>query len=249
MPVKEEDLPNQVEDVPVFATEMPENVRPSETLEEVTTVEKVDSTIVVTGMVVSEKDNQPIDAKLTFMPSSGIDISGTVTDKTNGRYQVQLPHLDNYLVKIEATGYLNIEENLLLAGKSGSRFSQNFILTPLEVGRTFRLDNVLFHRGTTNLVDSSFAELDKVVEMMEQNPGLAIELGGHTDNRGSARANLKLSQERVDKVKQYLVQNGIDEGRIEGKGYGSIRPIASNKSEQTRKLNRRVEFTILSNNE
>jgi len=84
---------------------------------------------------------------------------------------------------------------------------------------------------------------------MQQNPGIEIELGGHTDNRGAAKANLKLSQERVDKVKQYLVENGIEEDRIKGKGYGSIKPIASNKSEETRKLNRRVEFTILKNND
>lgn len=250
MKLQQEDLPNQVEaEEPIFVTEMPEKVQASENVEEVMEVNVVDSTIVISGMVVSETDNQPLDAKLTFMPSQGVDISGTITDKADGRYQVKLPHLDNYLVKIEAKGYLNVEENLLLAGKSGKTFSQNFILTPLEIGRTFRLDNVLFNRGTTNLVDSSYAELDKVIEMMEQNPGIEIELGGHTDNRGSAKANLKLSQERVDEVKQYLVENGIDEGRITGKGYGSLRPIASNKSEETRKLNRRVEFTILKNEE
>ncbi|MFW5759942.1 MAG: OmpA family protein [Cyclobacteriaceae bacterium] len=250
MKLQQEDLPNQVEEgEPVFATEMPEDISPSESAEEVMEVAPVDSTIMISGMVVSETDNQPIDAKLTFMPNNGVDISGTVTDKTNGFYQVKLPHPDNYLVKIEAKGYLNAEENLLLAGKTGNTFSQNFILSPLEIGRTFRLDNVLFYRGTTDLVDSSYAELDIVIEMMQQNPGIEIELGGHTDNRGAAKANLKLSQERVDEVKQYLVKNGIDEGRISGKGYGSLKPIASNKSEETRKLNRRVEFTIVKNKE
>ncbi len=250
MKLQKEDLPNQVaEEEPVFVTEMPKNIRPSENVEQTVTIETADSTIMVTGMVVSETDNQPIDAQLTFIPSPGVDISGTVTDKTNGRYEIKLPFTDNYIVKIEAKGFLNTEENLFLAGKSGNSFSQNFILTPLEIGRTFRLDNVLFERGTTNLADTSYNELDKVIEMMNQNPGIEIELGGHTSNRGAARANLKLSQERVDKVKQYLVENGIEEQRITGKGYGSLKPIASNKNETTRKLNRRVEFTILKNKE
>jgi len=250
MKLQKDDLPNQVEEEePVFVTEMPENTMPSGDVEETVTIETADSTITVSGLVVSETDNQPINAQLTFMPGQGNDISGTVSDKTNGSFEIKLPHTDNYLVKIEAQGFLNTEENLFLAGKTGNSFSQNFILTPLEVGRTFRLDNVLFQRGTTNLVDSSYVELDKVIEMMNQNPGIEIELGGHTDNRGAARANLKLSQERVDKVKQYLVENGIDDDRIEGKGYGSLKPIASNKNETTRKLNRRVEFTILKNKE
>lgn len=208
----------------------------------------VDSSIMVTGFILSETSNNPISARLSFEPLADANQSGTVSDSTDGKYQIKLASADNYIVNISAKGYMNTEESLYLEADGESMVRKDFILSPLEVGRTFRLDNVLFHRGTTNLIDSSYIELDKVIQMMEDNPGIEIELSGHTDNQGSARLNLKLSQERVEKVKQYMVENGIDAYRISGKGYGGLKPIASNRSEKTRALNRRVEFTIMKNN-
>jgi OOP family OmpA-OmpF porin len=86
-----------------------------------------------------------------------------------------------------------------------------------------------------------------VVKMLKNNPEIEIELSGHTDNTGSAKLNVELSQKRADRVKEYLIDKGIVEKRIDSKGYGGARPIASNKSEKTRRLNRRVEFTIIKN--
>ena len=79
---------------------------------------------------------------------------------------------------------------------------------------------------------------------LQLNTSIKIELAGHTDNRGIPSQNVKLSQARVDKVKSYLVSKGIEGKRISGKGYGGSKPIASNETEETRQLNRRVEFTI-----
>jgi outer membrane protein OmpA-like peptidoglycan-associated protein len=74
---------------------------------------------------------------------------------------------------------------------------------------------------------------------------MEIELSGHTDNVGVASLNKRLSQERVDAVIAYLADKGIDKSRLSGKGYGGTKPIASNANESTRRLNRRVEFTIV----
>jgi len=82
---------------------------------------------------------------------------------------------------------------------------------------------------------------------MDENPTVKIELSGHTDNQGSSKLNIKLSQERVEKVKKYLTEHNIESKRIKGKGYGGSKPVASNASEDTRKLNRRVEIIILRN--
>jgi OOP family OmpA-OmpF porin len=72
-----------------------------------------------------------------------------------------------------------------------------------------------------------------------------ILLTGHTDNRGNPEHNQRLSQKRVERVKGYLVSKGISAKRIGGKGFGGSKPIASNDTEETRRLNRRVEFTIV----
>jgi outer membrane protein OmpA-like peptidoglycan-associated protein len=123
----------------------------------------------------------------------------------------------------------------------------NFNLQPVDVGTTVNLKGVLFEQSKTTLLPQSFDELDVVVSFMKSNPRVKIELAGHTDNQGMFSKNIKLSQERVDTVKEYLVSKGIDDKRITGKGYGGTKPIASNDKEETRKLNRRVEFTIIKN--
>ena len=89
--------------------------------------------------------------------------------------------------------------------------------------------------------------MNKVVEIMMDNPKMEIELAGHTDNQGDSQKNLKLSKDRVEMVKQYLVEKGVSAKRINGVGYGGSKPIASNANEETRKLNRRVEFIITKN--
>jgi outer membrane protein OmpA-like peptidoglycan-associated protein len=106
------------------------------------------------------------------------------------------------------------------------------------------LKNVLFAQTKADILPESFPELDLVVHFLQTNPNVRIELSGHTDNRGIHGDNVKLSLQRVNKVKDYLVSKGVESRRITGKGYGGTKPIASNDSEESRKMNRRVEFTI-----
>jgi OOP family OmpA-OmpF porin len=94
------------------------------------------------------------------------------------------------------------------------------------------------------MLPQSYPELDLVVSFLKANPSVKIELAGHTDNRGIPAQNVKLSQARAEKVKEYLVSKGVEGKRVSGKGYGGAKPIANNEDEETRKLNRRVEFVI-----
>jgi outer membrane protein OmpA-like peptidoglycan-associated protein len=80
---------------------------------------------------------------------------------------------------------------------------------------------------------------------MQQNPGIKIEIGGHTDDKGSDDYNLTLSEGRAQSVKDYLIEKGIAADRMTAKGYGETEPISSNATDQGRAENRRVEFTIL----
>jgi len=96
------------------------------------------------------------------------------------------------------------------------------------------------------LSSESTGELDRLVELMKDMSTLKIEIGGHTDNVSSAAFNLKLSKARAKSVVDYLVSNGIDANRLTYKGYGFEQPIASNKTEEGRQLNRRTEFKVIS---
>ena len=119
-------------------------------------------------------------------------------------------------------------------------------MIPIEIGVTVRLNNIFFDLDKTTLGTESFPELDRVVELMNQNPTLEIEIAGHTDNSGSDEYNLNLSQGRSDEVRNYIIQQGIPGSRIVAKGYGESRPEVSNDTEEGRHQNRRVEFTVLS---
>jgi outer membrane protein OmpA-like peptidoglycan-associated protein len=95
------------------------------------------------------------------------------------------------------------------------------------------------------MLPESNDELDMVVDFLRHNPTVEIELEGHTDDAGGKEANLKLSQDRVDEVKKYITASGISAKRVKGIGYGGASPIATNRNEEGRRQNRRVEFKIV----
>ena len=100
-----------------------------------------------------------------------------------------------------------------------------------------------FDFGKATIRSKSYESLDKVAELLAKK-NITLKLAGHTDNVGSESANLKLSKDRAESVKAYLVSKGANPSRIEATGYGETQPIASNKTEVGRQQNRRVEFTI-----
>ena len=80
---------------------------------------------------------------------------------------------------------------------------------------------------------------------MKENPQMAIKLKGHTDNTGSPNANLRLSQQRINEVRYYMLRKGIKLHRLKGEGYGDTKPIVPNNSPENMQKNRRVEFEVL----
>jgi len=122
---------------------------------------------------------------------------------------------------------------------------QDHDVTRIKVGAKFEVKNIFFDFGKATLREDSKEELDKLYDIMNRSE-IVIEFGGHTDNVGSDEANLKLSQERVNSVKTYLVDKGINEARIAAVGYGESQPIADNETDEGRQKNRRVELKITS---
>jgi len=206
-------------------------------------IDKNEKVVRVFGKVMNGKNNQPISAAIHYQS----DTLHQATAGPEGNYDIKLPSVHEYVIKVESPGYVGTMERLDIRTFEMKELEMNYKLQPIEVGTTVNLRNVLFQQSTANLLTDSSDELDMVADFMKSNPNVVIELSGHTDNRGLHAHNVRLSKERVDKVKEYLVAKGIDGSRISGKGYGGIRPIAENDAEETRKLNRRVEFTIVKN--
>jgi hypothetical protein len=114
--------------------------------------------------------------------------------------------------------------------------------------RKYNLDHLYFEPNqfeTTGLKPASLADLNRVVDSLKAHPHMKIEIAGHTDNSGDDMANLHLSQRRADAVKGYLIQKGIQEGRVLAKGYGETDPISSNDTPEGRSFNRRTEVRII----
>lgn len=199
-----------------------------------------DKFIHVHGKITNAKTGEPIDATLLFESSDSL----VRAKSPAGEYKAQITSTRSYSITINAAGFVNAMEKLDVNTFEMKELEMNFKLQPIEVGTTVTLKNVLFIQGQPELLPESYPELDLVVQFLKNNPHLEIELSGHTDSRGSFSQLMTLSQKRVNKVKSYMVSKGISSKRIVGKGYGGSKPIASNESEETRMLNRRVEFTI-----
>ena len=114
------------------------------------------------------------------------------------------------------------------------------------VGETLTLREIYFQYDKTILLQQSYNELQRLLRLLEANPKMRIEIGGHTDSKGSVEYNQRLSEGRAKAVADYLIEHGINAKRLEFKGYGKSRPIDDNDSEEGRARNRRVEIKILS---
>ncbi len=197
--------------------------------------------VVISGRITSSKTSAGLRAKILFRSDSLYSTSSS----SDGRFKLTIPATKVYNIEVQATHFVNLSERLDIHTFELKTLEMNFKLQPIEVGAVVNLKNILFYMGTTNLLEESYPELDVVVDFLKSNPKVEIELEGHTDNRGDAKKNVALSQQRVDKIKSYLVTKGIGSRRIKGKGFGGTRPIATSDSEESRKLNRRVEFVIV----
>lgn len=208
---------------------------------------KPEPVALISGQVFNDKTKEPLSAEIVFetLPA-GVEKGTAISDPTDGRYKIVLTQGNNYGFMAKAKGFIAVNENLDLSTISTyEEIERDLYLVPIEVGAVIKLNNIFFEQSKAVLLENSYPEIERLVSILKENPTVEIELRGHTDNQGIARLNLALSQDRVDKVKSFLVDKGISAKRIVTKAFGGTKPIASNLSVETRALNRRVEIKIL----
>lgn len=207
---------------------------------------KPDPVVLLIGSTLNAKTKAPVKADIFFEDlSTQKEIGEAISDPKTGSYRIALTKGKNYGIRAQAKGYLSVNENLELASiVQYKELQKDLFLIPIEAGESIALNNVFFEQSRAVLKSQSFPELDRLVAIMNENPSIQIELSGHTDNIGNKSALLKLSEDRVEAVKTYLVEKGINKSRILGKGYGGLKPIAPNDTNENRQRNRRVEVMI-----
>jgi outer membrane protein OmpA-like peptidoglycan-associated protein/tetratricopeptide (TPR) repeat protein len=173
-------------------------------------------------------------------------LSKVQTDE-QGNYLLTLPLGKDYAFNVNRRGYLFYSDNFLLSQRApDSIYVKNIPLQPIEINASVVLNNIFFDVNKFDLKPESQVELDKLIQLLADNPTLKIEISGHTDNAGKPADNLALSNNRAKAVVTYLVSKTIPAARLVAKGYGETKPIADNKTEGGRALNRRTEMRVIS---
>jgi outer membrane protein OmpA-like peptidoglycan-associated protein len=202
------------------------------------TLEPTETQALLTVVVVDKAQKALEGETVTFVAEKDQKKYSGVT-KADGKFDILVPEGDSYKVQYKAFSENQDYNVLKMPSVEGTvNFEYKLIISP---PKNYTLDNVFFDTGKSTLKPESSTELNELAEYMLLKKGLAIEIAGHTDNVGNKDANLKLSQDRANSVKAFLVKKGIAAERVIAKGYGDTQPIADNATDEGKKKNRRTE--------
>lgn len=199
------------------------------------------------GIVFDAETGKKLAARLELIDlASGKIVNQALSGSSTGAFFVTIPSERDYALNISKDGYLFYSDNFALKGVHDAEnpYLKDVPLKPIKVGESVVLKNIFFDTDSYQLKAESKTELNKLLEFLRKNPAVRIEISGHTDNVGTEQHNQKLSEQRAEAVKTYLVNAGISQERITAKGYGESKPVAANENEEGRALNRRTEFSI-----
>ncbi|RMG20625.1 MAG: OmpA family protein [Bacteroidetes bacterium] len=199
------------------------------------------------GRVVDKRSGKPLRAHITLTDNLSLDsLASTYSHPATGSFIMLLPTHGLSSINVLAKGYMFYGEDIRMDTViSKTSIEKEIQLEPIAIGSKLILRNIYFNSGEWELLYSSYAELERLLAFLKLNPRVAIEISGHTDDTGNRQQKEELSLLRANAVKEYLMSRGIAEYRLQVKGFGMHRPIASNATEAGRRKNRRVEFEII----
>jgi len=140
-------------------------------------------------------------------------------------------------------GYFN--KTIKIDNSEKNDILKEVLLTPVEIGKSIIIEDLLFKTGNNELDERSYRLLDQLVDFMSHNPTLTIEIAGHTDSDGTEAFNQTLSEGRAQSAVDYLINKGISKERLIAKGYGESQPLEENDTMEHKAHNRRVELKII----
>lgn len=212
--------------------------------------QEMDTVVFAEGKVINAETKEPVVARISY---SSLPYGNRVGSMNNSTFSFPMFDNEKYAILVESPGFIPAKYMLDPAqANDQKRVIQNIELKSgvkqsHTAGHVMRLDNLIFQLGKSKISPESYDELQVVVKMLNENKNMIIQLEGHTDYQGNPRDNLKLSQDRVDAVKNYLISKGITKNRIKTKAFGGTMPLSRDETPEGHSLNRRVELRILSN--
>jgi OmpA-OmpF porin, OOP family len=212
-----------------------------------------DSLVYAEGRVINAATKELVTAKITY---ESLPYGNKIGVLNNNTYSFPMFDNEKYSIVVEAPGFAPVKYMLDPAEANGNkRVVRDIELSSggappkpqHTVGQVMRLNNLIFEVGNAKIDPESYIELDLVLNMMRENPSMIIQLEGHTDYIGVAADNMRLSQRRVEAVKNYLIQKGVNKARLKTKAFGGTQPLSRDNTPEGHRLNRRVEVRILQN--
>lgn len=193
--------------------------------------------------VVDFQNNPMAGEKVSFTSSKTSKSYGGTTD-ANGKFEMLIPKGCDYKISYKRfTTDADYDKSLTIPA-TADYLTFSYTLR-VEMPKTYTLRAVFFDTGKATLRKESNKELDELVDFMKHQKTMQIEIAGYTDNVGTDEANIKLSQDRADAVRNYLVSKGVSADKVTAKGYGSSNPVATNDTPEGKQQNRRTEVHIL----
>jgi outer membrane protein OmpA-like peptidoglycan-associated protein len=191
------------------------------------------------GSLINAETKKPFKGIVSIIDlEEGVEVAPKFL-REDGSFDFNLINKRNYLLIIQGDDFFRIEELFFMDGD----MEINREADPIESRIAFK--SLEFENEKADILPSMHADLNKLADFMLAHPTFKLNISGHTDSQGNEDSNLRLSQARADAIKAYLMYKfNIAAARIEAHGYGSSKPIVKEKTEDERKLNRRVEFNI-----
>jgi outer membrane protein OmpA-like peptidoglycan-associated protein len=198
-----------------------------------------EATALLKGSLINAETKKPFKGIVSIIDlDKGVEVAPKFL-REDGSFDFNLINKRNYLLIIQGDDFFRIEELFFMDGDT----EMNREADPIESKIAFK--SLEFENGKADILPTMHQDLDKLANFLIDHPKFKLNISGHTDSQGNEDANLRLSQARADAIKAYLIyQFKIAAARIEAHGYGSSNPIVDEKTEEERKLNRRVEFEI-----
>jgi outer membrane protein OmpA-like peptidoglycan-associated protein len=203
--------------------------------------------ITVRGKLLNATDSSGISTSILYEKLPYFDDMGIASSSSSGEFTFLLVKGTTYNISIRKDNYAAITQELVVNDPDGDKQEVvNFYMEQLAgEEEVFRLNNVIFARGSEELQQQSYAELDRLINRLKQNASMVIQLEGHTDFAGNPQANMALSEARVESVKKYLTKGGIKQERILTKAFGGSQPLSEDRTPEAMEANRRVEVRII----
>lgn len=208
-----------------------------------------DSLVTFNGVLVNSRNGTPLpNTAVVYKKLPYESEMGNLITDSEGKFTAYFRAGSQYSLLIEKEGFIKLAEIITpLEGASAQLIvERTFNIHEGGVGAVLELTTLKFSRSEANILEESYPELDNLTQMLKDAPTLQIQLEGHTDYIGNSTVNLNLSQRRVDAVKKYLTDKGVESERIKTKAFGGSQPLVRSTSSEVRAKNRRVEVRILS---